>query len=93
MSSDRVLIENLPVIRPKPLSFAISALLASEAAPIRPERIMADMASVLTPDTLVVADASYSSVWIACYLPCLVPGMRFLTPRGIAGLLDRAREQ
>jgi len=29
MSSDRVLIENLPVIRPKPLSFAISALLAS----------------------------------------------------------------
>jgi iron complex outermembrane receptor protein len=29
MSSDRVLIENLPLIRPKPLSFAISALLAS----------------------------------------------------------------
>lgn len=64
----------------------IAALLGSEASPIRPERIMADMAQVLTPDTLVVADASYSSVWIACYLPCLAPGMRFLTPRGIAGL-------
>jgi acetolactate synthase-1/2/3 large subunit len=64
----------------------IAPLLAADACPIRPERIMADMARVLTPDTLVVADASYSSVWIACYLPCLRPGMRFLTPRGIAGL-------
>lgn len=64
----------------------IAPLLASEAAPIRPERIMGDMAKVLTPDTLVVADASYSSVWIACYLPSLVAGMRFVTPRGIAGL-------
>lgn len=64
----------------------IAPLLASDATPIRPERVMADMAKVLTPQTLVVADASYSSVWIACYLPCLEPGMRFITPRGIAGL-------
>lgn len=64
----------------------IAPLLASDAAPIRPERIMGDMAKVLTPETLVVADASYSSVWIACYLPSLVAGMRFITPRGIAGL-------
>ena len=34
----------------------------------------------------MVADASYSSVWIACYMTALAPGMRFLTPRGIAGL-------
>jgi acetolactate synthase-1/2/3 large subunit len=64
----------------------IAPLLGSDAAPIRPERIMGDMAKVLTPDTLVVADASYSSVWIACYLPSLEAGMRFITPRGIAGL-------
>ncbi|RPI46018.1 MAG: acetolactate synthase catalytic subunit [Betaproteobacteria bacterium] len=64
----------------------IAALLASDACPVRPERIMAEIQKVLTPDTIVVADASYSSVWIASYLRCLEPGMRFLTPRGIAGL-------
>jgi acetolactate synthase-1/2/3 large subunit len=64
----------------------IAPLLGSEAAPVRPERIMAEIRKVLTPQTLVVADASYSSVWIACYLPALLPGMRFITPRGIAGL-------
>jgi len=64
----------------------IAAVLSSDASPIRPERIMADMAKALTPETLVVADASYSSVWIACYLPCLQAGMRFITPRGLAGL-------
>jgi acetolactate synthase-1/2/3 large subunit len=37
-------------------------------------------------DTIVVADASYSSIWIANYLTSLAPGMRFLTPRGLAGL-------
>src|SRR5262249_31373985 len=28
----------------------------------------------------------YASIWIANYLPALAPGMRFLTPRGMAGL-------
>jgi acetolactate synthase I/II/III large subunit len=64
----------------------IASLLRSDASPVRPERIMAEMQKVLTPDTIVVADASYSSVWIASYLRCLRPGMRFLTPRGLAGL-------
>jgi acetolactate synthase I/II/III large subunit len=64
----------------------IAPLLASNASPIRPERVMADMQRVLTPDTIVVADASYSSVWMACYLRCLEPGMRFVSPRGLAGL-------
>jgi acetolactate synthase-1/2/3 large subunit len=65
---------------------AVAPLLASEAAPIRPERLMADLQKVLTPETIVVADASYSTVWLASYLEALAPGMRFLTPRGIAGL-------
>ena len=47
---------------------------------------MADLQRVLTPNTIVVADASYSSVWVASYLRCLAPGMRFLSPRGLAGL-------
>ncbi len=64
----------------------IAPLLRSDAVPIRPERLMADLQQVLTPDAIVVADASYSTVWVASYLRALVPGMRFLTPRGMAGL-------
>ena len=64
----------------------VQSLLTSDASPIRPERLMADLETVLTPDTIVVADASYSTVWVACYLTALAPGMRFITPRGIAGL-------
>ncbi len=60
--------------------------LESDASPIRPERIMAELRRVLTPETIVVADASYASIWCANYLPALKAGMRFLTPRGLAGL-------
>lgn len=60
--------------------------LASNAKPMRPERMMAETAKLLTPTSIVVADASYASIWIANYLPSLASGMRFLTPRGMAGL-------
>jgi len=62
------------------------ALLKSDTSPVRPERIMHDLNSCLTPDTTVVADASYSSMWIAGELVCQATGMRFLSPRGLAGL-------
>ena len=65
---------------------AAADVTASDAAPIRPERLMADLARVLTPESIVVADASYSSIWISNYLTAQRPGQRFLTPRGIAGL-------
>jgi acetolactate synthase-1/2/3 large subunit len=58
----------------------------SEKSPIRPERVMSDLQKVLTADTTVVSDASYSSMWIAGQLRALSPGMRFLSPRGLAGL-------
>jgi len=57
-----------------------------DATPVRPERLMLDLDSVLTPEMILVADASYSSVWVANYLRSRRPGMRFLTPRGLAGL-------
>ena len=59
---------------------------ASNASPIRPERLMADLQRVLTPETIVVSDASYASVWTASYLRASAPGQRFLAPRGLAGL-------
>jgi len=64
----------------------IETLFHSDAEPIRPERLVRDMRDVLTPETIVVADASYATLWSACYLPALRAGMRFLTPRGLAGL-------
>jgi acetolactate synthase-1/2/3 large subunit len=64
----------------------ILPVMRSNSAPIRPERLMEDLRKVVTPETIVVADASYSTLWIACYLRALAPGMRFLTPRGLAGL-------
>lgn len=57
-----------------------------DASPIRPERLMADLDTVLTPEAITVADASYSSIWVANFLRSRRPGMRFVTPRGLAGL-------
>ncbi|WP_422688967.1 acetolactate synthase catalytic subunit [Comamonas endophytica] len=64
----------------------VARLVESDAAPVRPERIMAEIDSRLQGDSVVVADASYSSIWIANYLKSRRAGMRFLTPRGLAGL-------
>jgi acetolactate synthase-1/2/3 large subunit len=61
-------------------------LVDMEAAPIRPERLMRDLDSLLTPETIVAADASYSSIWVSNFLTSKKAGMRFLTPRGLAGL-------
>jgi acetolactate synthase-1/2/3 large subunit len=58
----------------------------SAASPIRPERAMAELDRRLTPESLVVADASYASIWTLNFLSARRPGMRFLTPRGMAGL-------
>jgi acetolactate synthase-1/2/3 large subunit len=60
--------------------------MTGSSMPMRPERLMADIDTVLTPETIVVADASYSSIWIANYLTARAAGQRFLTPRGMAGL-------
>lgn len=63
-----------------------AAVRTSERAPIRPERIMHELAPRIGPDDIIVADASYSSIWIANYLTAATAGSRFLTPRGLAGL-------
>ena len=61
-------------------------MLNSGAVPIRPERLMRELDDVLTPDTLIVTDASYSSIWAMNYLVAQRAGQRFLTGRGLAGL-------
>jgi acetolactate synthase I/II/III large subunit len=58
----------------------------SKARPIRPERLMRELQACLTKDTIVVADASYSSMWLVGELRGQHAGQRFLSPRGLAGL-------
>lgn len=63
----------------------IAAVTRSEAAPIRPERFMAELEKQLSMDHIIVADASFSSIWVANYLRA-IGTRRFITPRGQAGL-------
>lgn len=58
----------------------------SDASPMRPERLMAELDRRLKTDDIVVADASYSSVWVSNYLRSRRAGQYFITPRGFAGL-------
>lgn len=63
-----------------------AGLRESGQAPVRPERVMAEIDQRLRADDIVVADASYSSIWITNFLTAHQPGHRFITPRGLAGL-------
>lgn len=64
----------------------LARLVDLDATPIRPERVMRDLDSLLTDDTIVVADASYSTIWMNNYLTARKPGQQFVAPRGMAGL-------
>ncbi|MBK3661028.1 acetolactate synthase catalytic subunit [Bradyrhizobium diazoefficiens] len=63
-----------------------SVFSGSTGSPIRPERVMHELQARLTPETIVVADASYSSMWVVGQLRSRTAGQRFITPRGLAGL-------
>jgi acetolactate synthase-1/2/3 large subunit len=58
----------------------------SDQSPLRPERIMRELQNAIPDDTTVVADASYSSIWIASYLEARQSGRYHVAPRGLAGL-------
>jgi acetolactate synthase I/II/III large subunit len=64
----------------------VAPLATSSASPLRPERIMSELDRRLDARSVVVADASYSSIWVANNLRSRAAGMRFITPRGLAGL-------
>jgi acetolactate synthase-1/2/3 large subunit len=53
---------------------------------IRPEHLMSVLDRVAGPDDILVADASYSTNWLATYVAAKKTGARFLFPRGLAGL-------
>ena len=63
----------------------IAEVTQSNASPVRPERFMAELEKQLSEDHIIVADASFSSIWVANYLTAK-HSRRFITPRGQAGL-------
>ncbi|WP_159618715.1 acetolactate synthase catalytic subunit [Arthrobacter zhaoguopingii] len=65
---------------------AVSDRVSSNCTPIGPERLLAELDALLQPEDIVVADASYASIWVTSYLTAKRAGQRFLVPRGLAGL-------
>jgi len=63
----------------------IAEVVGANKSPIRPERFMAELEKQLADDHIIVADASFSSIWVANYLTAK-GNRRFITPRGQAGL-------
>lgn len=57
-----------------------------EQTPIRPERIVRDIAEAVPEDAILVADASYSSIWLSNYFHAAGGRYDFIEPRGMAGL-------
>ena len=60
--------------------------LCSDARPIRPERVIAEINKVIDPTTLVVADASYSTSWALSHLDVPTAHRFVLSPRGTGSI-------
>jgi acetolactate synthase-1/2/3 large subunit len=64
----------------------VAPYLQSTARPIRPERVVAEMARLVDDETIVCADASYSSLWAIDLLSLRRPGRRLVSARGFGGI-------
>jgi acetolactate synthase-1/2/3 large subunit len=86
-SAAKRLTELMPVFAEARASYTneIAPYVETTASPMRPERIVAELGRQVD-DTIWVADASYSSLWLVHYIQSAYPGTRFITPRGLAGL-------
>jgi len=62
----------------------IGAEMRDTSTPIRPQQLMAQIQGRLSPEDIVVSDASFSVGWVGTYLRALRGGQRFLFPRGLA---------
>jgi acetolactate synthase I/II/III large subunit len=59
---------------------------ASDAVPVAPQRVLAEIEAVLGGDDLLICDASLASGWGGAYLEQRSAGRQVLCPRGQAGL-------
>jgi acetolactate synthase-1/2/3 large subunit len=60
-------------------------LLGSDAVPIRPERIFAELNGVLGRDAVVAVDTGHAGMWGATYLDLNQPGQDFIRAAGSLG--------
>jgi acetolactate synthase I/II/III large subunit len=59
---------------------------ASDAVPIAPQRVLAEIEAAIGEDDILICDASLASGWGGVFLEQRLAGRRVLTPRGQAGL-------
>jgi acetolactate synthase I/II/III large subunit len=59
---------------------------ASDAVPVAPQRVLAELEAALGGEDILICDASLASGWGGVYLEQRRPGRRVLCPRGQAGL-------
>ena len=59
---------------------------ASDAVPIAPQRVLAEIEALLGADDILICDASLASGWGGAYLEQRRAGRQVLCPRGQAGL-------
>lgn len=84
-------IENRPIIeeiiakaRVSHLEEAVNVKTSYES-PVKIERFLAELDKQLVEDHIIVADASFSSIWLSNYIKAK-GNRKFIFPRGIAGL-------
>ncbi|WP_281968274.1 acetolactate synthase catalytic subunit [Roseovarius nanhaiticus] len=82
--ADRIAVELAPLRRKA--ADDLAPYLAPGASELRPERLVREIERHAPEDSIFVADASYSTLWLTQFLTCRTPGRRYLSPRGLAGL-------
>lgn len=63
----------------------VAAVRASDAVPIRPERLCAELSEVLPADVILVSDTGYSSQWSGTFAQLRHPGQTYLRAAGSLG--------
>jgi acetolactate synthase I/II/III large subunit len=64
---------------------SVAPLLASDASPIRPERLCAEVTRALPGNAILVSDTGYSAVWTGTMIDLTSPGQTYLRAAGSLG--------
>jgi acetolactate synthase-1/2/3 large subunit len=64
---------------------SVEPMRKSDAVPIRPERLCAEITAVLPDDAVVVADTGYSAIWAGTLIEINKPGQSFFRAAGSLG--------
>ncbi|MGF6768088.1 acetolactate synthase-1/2/3 large subunit [Paraburkholderia sp. GAS199] len=72
--------------RKSALTAKLHAELTTDTSPLKPQRVMHEIAERLKPEDVVISDASWSAGWIAQYIPAQQNGRQFIYARGQGGL-------